>query len=61
MKWGEVGGVAPAVGITSGSEGGPPMWIQRGTHAHRNIKGGKHVDYVVEEQAVPGKSQTFSS
>lgn len=35
VKRGEVGGVAPAAGIISGSEEGPPVWTQRGTHPHR--------------------------
>ena len=52
----EVGGVAPAAGVFSGSEEEvPPMCTQRGDHPHRKIKAGKHVDYFVEEQVVSEK------
>ena len=27
----------------------PLMWTYRGNHGHRKIKGGKHMDYFVEE------------
>ena len=33
----------------------PPMWTHRENHGHRKIKGGKHVDYFVEEQLVTEK------
>ena len=53
----EVGGVALRGGDPLGVGGRfPPMWTHRGNHGHRKIKGGKHVDYFVEEQVVTEKS-----
>ena len=46
----EVGGVAPGCADHLEVRGRfPPVWTHRGNHGHRKIKGGKHVDYFVEE------------
>ena len=36
------------------------MWTHRENHGHRNIKGGKHVDYFVEEQVVTEEVKIFN-
>ena len=55
-KAGEVGRVAPGGGDHLKVRGRfPPLWTHRGNHRHRKIKGGKHVDYFVEEQVVTEK------
>ena len=57
----EVGGVALCGRDPLGVGGRfPPVWTHRGNHRHRKIKGGKHVDYFVEEQVVTEEVKIFN-